>query len=106
MTLMELQGQLKAKIVAIHAGEELRRKLLNLEISVGAEISYIRHAPLGDPIEFLINDNMIALRKSLCELLEIQIISEESSEEEFYRSSAELSCSNRPNSSHNLSFAE
>lgn len=63
MKLTELQKGEMGKITKIENIGELKKRLIDLGISPGQIIKFERNAPLGDPQEFRINGNSIAIRK-------------------------------------------
>ena len=74
MKLSELRRGEKAKIVRIGKVGELKKRLIDLGITAGEIILFERDAPLGDPQEFRIKHNGIAIRKEDSEHIEIEII--------------------------------
>ncbi len=41
----------RGAVQAVHGGAALRKRLLDMGLVPGAEISVVRVAPLGDPVE-------------------------------------------------------
>lgn len=68
-------GQL-AKILKINGVSALRRRFIEMGIVKGETIRIERHAPLGDPIEYLIKGYHLALRME--EAAQIEVIVEDS----------------------------
>ena len=57
-------------IIKIVEGEgRLRRRLFDMGVTPGANITLIRKAPLGDPMEINIRNYELTLRKSEAELV-------------------------------------
>lgn len=52
------------KAIVKETGEEGDYRMLELGFVKGAEVTLIRKAPFGDPIEILVQDYRISLRKS------------------------------------------
>ena len=64
MTLDELQiGQI-ASIVEISGQDGIAIRLMEMGLTDGEEIQLIDFAPLGDPIEFLVRNYRLSLRKA------------------------------------------
>ena len=64
----------KGIIVAIDVDQKLKSRLIAIGLYIGAEIEFIRSAPLGDPYEFLVSGNMITIRKEIARKIEIEVI--------------------------------
>jgi len=63
-TLKEMKPGEKAVIVRITGGGAVRRKLIDMGVTGGAEILVRKVAPLGDPIEVNIRGYELTFRKS------------------------------------------
>lgn len=63
MKLTELKRGECAKIEKIGNVGELKKRLIDLGINAGQVIKLERSAPLGDPQEFRVKGNSIAIRK-------------------------------------------
>lgn len=72
MKLTELKRGESAVIKRIGSVGELKKRLIDLGINSGQIIKLERNAPLGDPQEFRINGNSIAIRKKDAENIEIE----------------------------------
>lgn len=48
---------------------QYREKLLSMGLTKGVEITLLKYAPLGDPIEISIRDFKLSLRKEEAEIL-------------------------------------
>jgi len=75
--LSELKPGEKGIISRVTGDRELRRRLLDMGLTRGTEITVIRRAPLGDPIEFLLKGYNLSLRKSECENIYVLLEGEE-----------------------------
>ncbi len=63
-TLGELQVGDRAKVKSYtEAGGAYRRKLLTMGLTPGAELSVMRVAPMGDPVEISVRGFSLSLRK-------------------------------------------
>lgn len=72
MKLTELKKGQSAIIKRIGSVGELKKRLIDLGINSGQIIKLERNAPLGDPQEFRINGNSIAIRKQDAENIELE----------------------------------
>ena len=60
--LSELKQGERAFVVEIHSGDGMRRRLQDLGLVRGTELSCLQKSPLGDPVAYLIRGAVIALR--------------------------------------------
>lgn len=74
MKLSELRRGEKAKIIKIGKVGELKKRLVDLGITTGEIILFERDAPLGDPQQFRIKQNGIAIRKKDSNNIEIELL--------------------------------
>ena len=61
--LSELKPGEKGVISKVVGDREVRRRLLDMGLTRGTEITVVRRAPLGDPVEFLLKGYNLSLRK-------------------------------------------
>ena len=61
--LSELKPGEKGVISKVLGDSEVRRRLLDMGLTRGTEITVVRRAPLGDPVEFLLKGYNLSLRK-------------------------------------------
>jgi len=65
MNLSDLKLGEKAKIISFEAGAACRQKMFAYGLLPGAEVSIVRIAPLGDPVQIRLDgDIMLSIRKS------------------------------------------
>lgn len=67
MNLAMLRPGEKGRIVRIGAIGPLRRRLMDMGVLVGEEITVEKIAPLGDPIEITVKNYNLSLRKKEAE---------------------------------------
>ena len=73
MTLKELEIG-KSGIVKAVAGEgALRQHFLDMGVIPGAEVSVIKFAPLGDPMELTVRGYELSIRKADAEMVVVEI---------------------------------
>lgn len=63
MKLTELKKGEEAKIIKIASKGELKKRLSDIGVTSGEIIRFERNAPMGDPQQFFIKGNNIAIRK-------------------------------------------
>lgn len=63
MTLDTLKAGATAKLLDIDPCNGLRLRLMEMGLTPGADISVLRVAPLGDPIEILVRGTRLSIRK-------------------------------------------
>ncbi len=61
------------KIVAVTGEGRIRRRLFDMGVTPGAQLTMRKKAPLGDPIEVTIRGYELTLRKSEAQFVEIEI---------------------------------
>lgn len=72
-TLKKLMVGDHARVVGFTEGSATyRRKLLAMGLTPGTELSVVRVAPLGDPVEIRVRGTAITLRKDEAEALQIE----------------------------------
>jgi Fe2+ transport system protein FeoA len=71
MRLHELPLGQKAVIQSVHHQGPRLQRLLEMGLFEGSEITVIRRAPLGDPLEVKITDYHLSLRKEDAALIEV-----------------------------------
>ncbi len=73
MTLKELSGGQTARIITVGGQGALRRHFLDMGVIPGAEVTYIKCAPLGDPIELRIHGYELTLRCEEAAQIEVEL---------------------------------
>ncbi len=71
-TLRDLKVGESAKVVKLHGEGAIKRRIMDMGITKGAEVSVRKVAPLGDPIELTVRGYELSLRKSDAETIEIE----------------------------------
>ena len=82
MNLRELKIGHSAVIKAVGGEGALRQHFLDMGVIPGTEVTVIKYAPLGDPVELQIHGYELTLRLSDMEKIEIEEISERSNKHE------------------------
>ncbi len=76
MTLNELEIGKTASIISVGGEGELRQHFLDMGVIPGAEITLVKFAPMGDPIEFRIHGYELTLRLADAEKIEVEFCEE------------------------------
>jgi len=63
MTLDTLKAGVSAKLLDIDPCNGLRLRLMEMGLTPGADISVLRVAPMGDPIEIMVRGTRLSIRK-------------------------------------------
>ncbi|MDF2611578.1 MAG: iron transporter FeoA [Lachnospiraceae bacterium] len=71
MTLKELKVGQEGVVVSIGEKGPIRRRIMEMGITPGANIKVIKVAPMGDPIEVNIRGYELSLRKDEANQIEI-----------------------------------
>ena len=61
-----------AKVVKIHGEGAVKRRIMDMGITMGVEIYVRKVAPLGDPIEITVRGYELSLRKADAESIEVE----------------------------------
>ena len=61
------------KIVAVNGEGKIRRRLFDMGVTPGAELTMKKKAPLGDPIEITIRGYELTLRKTEASCVEVEV---------------------------------
>ncbi|MBQ2764842.1 MAG: ferrous iron transport protein A, partial [Firmicutes bacterium] len=74
MTLRDLELGSSAEILSVGGYGSLRQHFLDMGIIPGAEVTLIKYAPMGDPMELQIHGYELTLRLADAEKIEIRPI--------------------------------
>ena len=81
MTLKDLQIGSSAVIKTVGGEGSLRQHFLDMGVIPGTKVTIVKYAPMGDPIELLIQGYELTLRLNDAEKIEIEPITEQHKEE-------------------------
>ena len=82
MTLKDLEIGKSAQITNVGGEGALRQHFLDMGVIPGAEITLVKYAPMGDPMEFQVHGYELTLRVADAEKIEIEKIDERSNKHE------------------------
>lgn len=71
-TLKDAKVGSSAKVVKLHGEGAIKRRIMDMGITKGVEVSIRKVAPLGDPIEVTVRGYELSLRKADAEMIEIE----------------------------------
>lgn len=72
MTLKDVKVGESCKVKRIHGEGALKRRIMDMGITKGAEIFVRKVAPLGDPIEITVRGYELSIRKGDAQLIEVE----------------------------------
>ena len=62
------------KVSVVHGEGAVRRRLFDMGVTPGAELTMRKKAPLGDPIEITIRGYELTLRKAEAACVEVELL--------------------------------
>lgn len=71
-TLKDVKVGESVTIVKLHGEGAVKRRIMDMGITRGIEVSVRKVAPLGDPIEVTVRGYELSLRKADCEMIEVE----------------------------------
>lgn len=71
-TLREVKIGETAKVKKLHGEGAVKRRIMDMGITKGAEVSVRKVAPLGDPVEITVRGYELTLRKADAEMIEVE----------------------------------
>ncbi|ACI21002.1 MULTISPECIES: FeoA family protein [Thermodesulfovibrio] len=74
MKLSELKVGQKARILSINTKGVIRRRLMDMGVLSGEILRVEKIAPLGDPIDIVIKNYHLSLRKNESEGIEVEVL--------------------------------
>ena len=73
-TLKQVKIGSTVRVVKLHGEGAVKRRIMDMGITKGAEIFVRKVAPLGDPIEVTVRGYELSLRKADAEMIEVEPI--------------------------------
>ena len=71
-TLKQVEVGSTVKVVKLHGEGAVRRRIMDMGLTKGAEVYIRRVAPLGDPIEITVRGYELSLRKADAQMIEVE----------------------------------
>ena len=72
MTLREVKVGDAVKIVRIGGNGQVKRRVMDMGLTKGTEVSVRKIAPLGDPIELTVRGYELSIRKDEAYVIEVE----------------------------------
>ena len=72
MTLREANIGAKVKVVKLLCTGPLKRRIMDMGITKGVELTVRKVAPLGDPLELTVRGYELSIRKAEAEAIEVE----------------------------------
>lgn len=63
----------KGKVKGFTVDNPIARRLIELGMVPGRSVVYLRHAPLMDPMEFLVGGSFLSLRRNEASLVTVEV---------------------------------
>jgi ferrous iron transport protein A len=74
LTLDKLAPGESGRIIKVSGKGPVRRRLVDMGLTSGAEIEMVKISPLGDPIEYRLRGYHLSLRRSEADLIEVELL--------------------------------
>ena len=71
-TLKQTKVGASVRVVKLHGESAVKRRIMDMGITKGAEIYVRKVAPLGDPVEVTVRGYELSLRKADAEMIEVE----------------------------------
>ena len=71
-TLKDVKIGTKARVVKLHSEGALKRRIMDMGITRGVEVTVRKVAPLGDPMEISVRGYELSIRKDDAEMIEVE----------------------------------
>ena len=71
-TLKQVEVGSTVKVVKLHGEGAVRRRIMDMGLTKGAEVYISKVAPLGDPIEITVRGYELSLRKADAQMIEVE----------------------------------
>lgn len=70
-TLREIKVGESARVVKLHGEGAVKRRIMDMGITKGVDVTIRKVAPLGDPIEVTVRGYELSIRKNDAEMIEV-----------------------------------
>ena len=71
-TLRDVKIGGTAKVVKLHGEGAVKRRIMDMGLTKGTEVTVRKVTPLGDPIELTVRNYELSLRKADAEMVEVE----------------------------------
>lgn len=76
MTLAEAKVGQDVKIVKIGLAGSVKRRMMDMGMLIGEKIKVVKVAPMGDPVEIMVKNYKLSLRKKEVKAIEVEAFNE------------------------------
>ncbi len=73
MTLKEAKIGNSVKVIKLRGEGAIKRRIMDMGITKGVEITVRKVAPLGDPLEITVRGYELSLRKADAEMIDVEL---------------------------------
>lgn len=73
MTLKEAKIGSRVKVIKLCGEGAIKRRIMDMGITKGVEITVRKVAPLGDPLEITVRGYELSLRKADAEMIDVEL---------------------------------
>ena len=73
LTLKEIKVGKSARVTKLNGEGALKRRIMDMGITKGVEITVRKVAPLGDPMELTVRGYELSIRKADAALIEVEV---------------------------------
>lgn len=71
-TLKQVEIGQTVKVVKLHGEGAVKRRIMDMGLTKGVEVTVRKVAPLGDPFEITVRGYELSLRKADAEMIEVE----------------------------------
>lgn len=71
-TLKQVKIGETVKVVKLHGEGAVKRRIMDMGITKGVEVTVRKVAPLGDPVEVTVRGYELSIRKADAEMIEVE----------------------------------
>ena len=71
-TLRDVKVGDNARVVKLHGEGAIKRRIMDMGLTKGTEVTVCKVAPLGDPIEVTVRNYQLSIRKAEAEMVEVE----------------------------------
>ena len=104
MTLKELKVGQSARVIAVGGEGALRQHFLDMGVIPGAEVTFVKKAPMGDPMELRIHGYELTLRLADADQIEVTLIDEQEDAKENAKENGKQEAKQKSRPLHNTSI--
>ncbi len=71
-TLRDVKVGDNVRVVKLHGEGAIKRRIMDMGLTKGTEVTVCKVAPLGDPIEVTVRNYQLSIRKADAEMVEVE----------------------------------